>query len=260
MTMNKKNKPEGRPSTKDERLWFDELSMNEAEKAAKTNKVIIIPIGSVEEHGEHLPLATDSIQPEFVATEVAKKTMCLVAPTLRYGVCNSTRGFPGTISISFQALHKIVKDILEEFVRNGFKRILIMSGHAGQSHMAALRLAAQEVIWTNENKPPEKTVRIMVCSDYDFAYELKGKHFSDKDGHAGTIETARIMAIRPDLVKTKGKSSYPKMPRFEITPHPERLFPSGVIGDPTAATSKKGQMINDYVIENVVKLVRDLMH
>lgn len=253
------NKPHDRGAKKNEHLWFDELSMNEAEKAAKTNKVIILPIGSVEEHGEHLPLATDSIQPEYVATEVAKKTRCLVAPTLRYGVCNSTRGFPGTISISFDALYKIVKDILEEFVRNGFKRILIMSGHAGQSHMSALRLAAQEVIRASENKPSEKTVRIMVCSDYDFAYELKGKHFSDEDGHAGTIETARIMAIRPDLVKTKGRSSYPEMPRFEIILHPEKLFPSGVIGDPTTATSKKGHMINDYVIENIVKLVQDLM-
>ena len=56
----------------------------------------------------------------------------------------------------------------------------------------------------------------MVCSDYDFAYELKGKYFSDKDGHAGTIETSRVMAIRPDLVKKKGKKSYPKFPRFEI--------------------------------------------
>ena len=134
---------------KKEHLWFDELSMKEAEKAAKTDIAIIFPVGSVEEHGEHLPLSTDSIQPEFVALEVAKRTKSLVAPTLRYGVCNSTRGFPGTISISFEALYKMVKDVLEEFIRNGFRRILILSGHAGQSHMAALRLAAQEAIWKN---------------------------------------------------------------------------------------------------------------
>ena len=243
---------------KKEHLWFDELSMREAEKAAKTGKTIIFPVGSVEEHGEHLPLSTDSIQPEFVALEVAKKTKSLVAPTLRYGVCNSTRGFPGTISITFEALHKMVKDILEEFIRNGFRRILVLSGHAGQSHMAALRLAAQEVIWENENDNPEKRVRITVCSDYDFAYELKGKHISDKDGHAGTIETSRIMAIRPNLVKAEGKTSFPEMPRFEIVAHPEKFFPSGVIGDPTVASSRKGRLINDYVIENLVKLVKEL--
>ena len=259
MSNTKDNSRKKKPRKK-EHLWFDELSMKEAEKAAKTCKVIIFPVGSVEEHGEHLPLSTDSIQPEYVALEVARKTKCLVAPTLRYGVCNSTRGFPGTISITFEALYKMVRDVLEEFVRNGFRRILVLSGHAGQSHMAALRLAAQEVVWENENESLEKRVRIMVCSDYDFAYELKGKHFSDKDGHAGTIETSRVMTIRPDLVKTKGKISFPQMPRFEISAHPENYFPSGVIGDPTIASRKKGRVINDYVIENTVKLVKELMH
>ena len=124
--------------------------------------------------------------------------------------------------------------------------------------MAALRLAAQEVIWKNENDNSETRVRIMVCSDYDFAYELKGKHFSQKDGHAGTIETSRIMAIRPNLVKAKGKTSFPTMPRFEIVANPEKYFPSGVIGDPTVASSRKGRLINDYVIENLVKLVNEL--
>ena len=256
---NTKSKSQKTKLKKKEHLWFDELSMKEAEKAAKTGMTIIFPVGSVEEHGEHLPLSTDSIQPEFVALEVAKRTKSLVAPTLRYGVCNSTRGFPGTISITFEALHKMVKDILEEFIRNGFRRILVLSGHAGQSHMAALRLATQEVIWKNENDNLEKRVRIMVCSDYDFAYELKGKHFSDKDGHAGTIETSRIIAIRPNLVKAEGKTSFPEMPRFEIVAHPEKYFPSGVIGDPTVASSRKGRLINDYVIENTVKLVKELI-
>ena len=82
-------------SHKNEKLWFDELSMKEAEKAAEEGKVVIIPCGSVEEHGSHLPLCTDSLQAEHVALEVARKAGCLVAPPLRYGVCSSTRNFPG---------------------------------------------------------------------------------------------------------------------------------------------------------------------
>jgi creatinine amidohydrolase len=254
-----KNTSNNLPRKKNESLWFDTLSMKEADDAAKKGKVIILPVGSVEEHGRHLPLCTDSIQPEYVAIEVAKKTGCLIAPPLRYGVCNSTRNFPGTISISFEALYRITKDVVEEFIRNGFRRILVMSGHAGQSHMAALRLAAQEIVWNHEKENLENRPRIMVCSDYDFAYELKGKYFSDKDGHAGTIETSRVMAIKPNLVKMKGKSSFPQLPRFEIVAHPEDSFPTGIIGDPTVASRRKGQMINDYVVENVVKLVKDLM-
>jgi creatinine amidohydrolase len=98
----------------------------------------------------------------------------------------------------------------------------------------------------------------MVCSDYDFAYELKGKCFSEKDGHAGTIETSRVMAIRPSLIKTKGKKSFPELPRFEIVTDEERYFPSGVIGDPTEASTKKGRMANKYIISEVKKLVEEL--
>lgn len=239
-------------------FWFDELSMKEVEDCAKAGIVVIIPVGSVEEHGHHLPLCTDSLQPEHVALEVARKTRCLIAPPLRYGVCISTRNFPGTISIRFESLREIMMDILGEFLRNGFTRILVLSGHAGEAHMTALRLAAQEVIWHHENDTAERKPKIMVCSDYDFAYELRGKYFSDKDGHAGTIETSRVMVIRPDLVKGKGRANHPRLPRFEIVSRPERYFPTGVIGDPNAASLEKGRMINKYIIKNVMKLVEDL--
>jgi len=241
---------------KKEKVWFDELTMEEAEKAAKNDTVIIIPVGSVEEHGAHLPLCTDSIQPEYIAQEVAKKAKALIAPPLRYGVCNSTRNFPGTVSIQFETLHAIVKDVLEEFIRNGFTKFLILSGHAGQSHMAALRLAAQQVVWNHQKQ--KKQPRIQVCSDYDFAYELKGKYFDEKDGHAGTIETSRVKAIKPDLVRNKAKKHYPAMPRFEVLANPETRFPAGIIGDPTTATTKKGQMTNKYVVEQTIRLIEEL--
>ncbi|UCE96703.1 MAG: creatininase family protein [Candidatus Bathyarchaeota archaeon] len=241
-----------------ETYWFDELSMKEAEQAAKDGKVIIIPVGSVEEHGDHLPLNTDSLQAEYVALEVAKKANCLVSSPLRYGICNSTRHFPGTLSISFDSLRMIIIDILEEFIRNGFRRILILSGHAGRTHMAVLKLAARSVIMQHKDEKASERPRIMVCSDYDFAYELKGKHFGEEDAHGGTIETSRVMAIRSDLIKGKGRASFPEMPRFEIVPDPERYFPSGIMGDPTIASVEKGQMINEYVVKEVRKLVEEL--
>jgi creatinine amidohydrolase len=230
--------------------------MPEAEKAAKDGKVVIIPCGSIEEHGDHLPLSTDSLQAEFVALSVAQKTECLVAPPLRYGLCSSTRNFSGTITITFDTLRSMMIDILEDFIRNGFKRLLIITGHAGGSHMTAIRLAAKTVVVHHMNK--EDRPRIMVCSDYDFAYDLRGKDFDERDSHAGTIETSRVMAIRSDLMKGKGSPNYPTFPRFEVTPDPERYFPSGVMGDPTIASAEKGKKINDYVIEQIVKLVKEL--
>ncbi|WGM88610.1 MAG: creatininase family protein [Candidatus Bathyarchaeum tardum] len=239
-----------------DKIWFDELNMPQAEKAAKDGKVVIIPCGSIEEHGNHLPLNTDSLQAEYIAVEVAKKTGSLLAPPLRYGLCNSTRNFPGTVTISFDSLRSIMTDILDDFVRNGFKRLLVLTGHAGSSHMTAIKLAAKVVVnkhMTGKNRP-----RIMVCSDYDFAFDLKDKSIDDRDSHAGTIETSRVMAIRPDLVTGKGIKNFPELPRFEITSNPQKYFPSGVMGDPTIATTEIGQKINDYVIEQISELVEKL--
>jgi creatinine amidohydrolase len=239
-------------------LWLDQLSTKEAAQAAKDGAVVIFPIGSVEEHGDHLPLCTDSIQSEYIALEVAKKTGCLVAPPLRYGICNAGRNFAGTITIEFDTLYRLVHDILSELVRNGFTRIIVLSGHAGQSHMVALRLAAQDIVVKNDEAKTEPKVRIMVLSDFDFAEELTPKYASPKDGHAGTIETSLVMVIAPELIKAKGTASFPKMPRFEVVAHPELFFPSGVNGDPTAASVKKGQEINQYIIQQVVKLVETI--
>ena len=239
-------------------LWLDELSTVEAKKAADAGTVVIFPVGSVEEHGEHLPLCTDSVQPEYVALEVAKKTGCFVVPPLRYGICNAGRNFPGTLSIEFDSLYLITRDILSELARNGFNRIIVMSGHAGSTHMVALRLAAQNVVTQNAVVPSERKTRIMVLSDFDFAFEVKAPDLPENDGHAGYVETSRVMAIRPDLIKAKGKASFPNMPRFEVVSDPERYFPSGSMGDPTDASPSKGKTINAYVIEQVAKLVDEL--
>jgi len=239
-------------------IWLDELSTYEAKKAADIGTVVIFPVGSVEEHGRHLPLCTDSLQAEYIAVEAAKKTGCLVAPPFRQGICSAGRNFPGTISIEFDTLFAVTRDVLSELARNGFYHVIVLTGHAGSSHMTALRLAAQEVVKRKQDVGNRKT-RIMVLSDYDFAFELKDKLGFDKnDGHAGAIETSRVMSIRPDLIKAKGEPSFPNMPRFEIVADPERYFPSGVVGDPTQASQTKGHGINEYIIKQLIKLVDDL--
>ncbi|MCW4006023.1 MAG: creatininase family protein [Candidatus Bathyarchaeota archaeon] len=239
------------------RVWFDELSTFEAKEAAAAGVVVIFPLGSVEEHGAHLPLCTDSIQAEHVAVEVAKQTGCLVLPPIRYGICNAGRNFTGTLSIEFDTLYCLARDILSELIRNGFNRIIVMSGHAGSTHMTALRMAAQKVLTQPHNN--KRKTRIMVLSDFDFAFELNEQcKIPPNDGHAGDVETSRVMDIKADLVKAKGLACFPDMPRFEVVSDPEKYFPSGVMGDPTEASKEKGETINKYTIEQVAKLVEDL--
>jgi creatinine amidohydrolase len=232
---------------------LDELSMLEFKEKVDGDTVVILPIGAVEEHGPHLPLCTDSIQPEYIAEKVAEKTGALISPSIRYGFCSSTKNFPGTITISFDSLRSLVYDLLSEFIRNGIKNIVVLSGHAGRVHMAALRLAAERVV-------NEYNANIMVLSDYDIAYDLleKDKTIPPDDGHSGLIETSRIMAIRGDLVKGKGKAGKTRPPKFMMLKDPEKYFPSGVMGDPTNASKEKGEEINEYIINELVKLIEGM--
>jgi creatinine amidohydrolase len=232
-------------------MYLDELTMEEFSEKVKADTVVILPIGATEEHGPHLPLSTDSLQPEFIAKKVAKATGAIVAPPIRYGLCSSTRNFPGTISLSFDTLRSLVFDILSELTRHGIKKMVVLSGHAGRIHMAALRQAAEMIVREND-------VRIMVLSDYDIAYDLIEIDMSipKDDGHSGLIETSRIMDIREDLVKGDGVAGNTRPPKFMVLQDPEKYFPTGVMGDPTGASKPKGDQINDYIVKELVKLIK----
>jgi len=231
-------------------VLMDELNMNEFSERVKKGGLVILPIGSVEEHGEHLPLCTDSIQAEALVKRLSEKFDAMVAPAIRYGECSATRNFPGTITITFDTLRALVREVLEELCRNGIRRIIVLSGHAGRAHMIALREAGKEVV----RKVPD--LKLMVLSDYEIAYDLLGKGFDRDDGHAGTIETSRALQIRPDLVKGKPKKGVFRPPKYMIYNDPERFFPRGIWGDPSKASAEKGKKVEDYVFKELVKMIR----
>lgn len=234
-------------------MFLDEMTMKEFEERVNDKSVVILPIGAVEEHGAHLPLCTDSVQPEYVVQEVAKRTGAFIAPMIKYGVCSSTKNFPGTISLSFDTLRSLIYDVTSELVRNGFRNIVILTGHAGRLHMAALRLAAQKVV----DEHPE--TKVMVLSDYDIAYNLKFEEIPEGDGHSGMIETSRVMAVRGGLVKGKGEEHFPDFPRFRVVKDPERYFPSGVMGDPTKASKEFGERMNNAIIDELEALIKEMV-
>ena len=110
--------------------WQD-LTMPEFEAFREKSRAVLLPVGSLEEHGPHLPLGTDLFHALELARRVAKEHPVLVAPPLFYGVCRSTREHPGTVSLSGDTLRALVKDLGREFCRQGFRNLVIISGHAG---------------------------------------------------------------------------------------------------------------------------------
>src|SRR5437870_11649082 len=140
------------------------MTSEEFAAVAKKDPVVIVPVGALEEHGRHLPLGADVIQPLHVVDEVARRAQAYVAPPIPYGVCTTSRPYPGTVSVSVDALKAFVGDVLADFTRNGVRRIMIVSGHAGREHMMALRAAAQKDVDRGSGR------RARVLADYDILH------------------------------------------------------------------------------------------
>jgi creatinine amidohydrolase len=233
-------------------IFATEMTSPEFGEAVKAGRFFILPYGAMEEHGPHLPLGTDTIQPQNVARELALRLDAIILPTVHYGLCSSTANFPGTITITFDTLRAITRDLLNECVRHGIRDILLLSGHAGRTHMAAIKIAAEEVVKAN----PDGAIRPMVLSDYDLAYGAPDGLFPPDDGHGGDIETSRIMLMRPELVKGEGPACWPEFPKYLVVKHPEKAFPPGVWGDPTRASAEKGKKMNDYLVDELEGMIR----
>ncbi len=236
---------EGRP------VLLEEMTSSQFAAAAKRRPLAIVPVGSVEEHGVHLPLGTDSFQAEEVARRVAIEFDAFVCPPIRYGDCRSTRNFPGTLSLKHDTVAAIAEDIVSELTRNGIDKVMLLTGHAGSSHMSALRIGAMRVVERNPK------LKVMVLSDYDLAYDLRGKEFPEDDGHGGLIETSRILGIRPELVRPQRPVGKGRPPRFMVVTDPEKYFPTGIMGDSRQSSEEKGRTIDDYVVERLGALVSE---
>lgn len=215
---------------------------------------LLVPLGIVEEHGPHLPLDSDSIQAVHTCEAVATRVGAMVAPLLAYGNCSSTRNFPGSFSLRFDTLRMIAADILADCARHDIATVAFVSGHAGGAHMRALKLAAEEHV---EKSP---STRVFVLSDYELLGDFDAKLAADVDvprwdGHAGAMETSRMLDIRPDLVGKERVAHRVAFPDFLVEKHPERHFPTGVMGDPTLASARLGRAANEWIASRLAEVL-----
>ncbi|MGC9122970.1 MAG: creatininase family protein [Thermoplasmata archaeon] len=230
-------------------VYWTDLTYEDFKKIDHDKTLVILPVGSIEEHGPHLPLSSDTDQAIFVANKISEKIDSLILPPIYYGNTDLD-DFEGTITVSFNTLNSLILDILKSVIKWKFTKILIISGHAGSIHMAAIRDAALRIV-------RENAVKIMFLSDYDLAYELRGKLVPENDSHAGLIETSRMMIIRPDLVKNNFKYQFNGKGRFMIIDNYSSIYPYGTLSDPTGANEEIGKRVNDYVIEKMVQLIKE---
>lgn len=234
-------------------MIMENLTMEEFAHGVTLCKTVYIPFGSVEEHGSHLPLSTDTIEAYEVGKRAAERIALFVAPPVHYGSCRSTSRHPGTVSISTGTLKALLKDIVRSLHAQGLMNFVVLTGHAGGSHKMALQDAGEELIL----ELPE--INMAVVTEYDLAKEAGAQLIETRgDAHAGEIETSRIMHSHPHLVKGMGKPEYPSFPTGILVRDKRSFWPGGVWGDPTKASAEKGRLIESLVADKVVELVKTL--
>lgn len=234
-------------------MLIDQLTMPEFTAGLGLTRTVLVPFGATEEHGAHLPLGTDTFQADDVCRRLAELRPLFVAPAVPYGVCRSTGGHPGTLSITTSTLKALAIDVVRALYRQGLRNVVLISGHAGGTHNAAL-LDAGECLLDELSE-----LRIAVVTEYALASEAgRGLIETAGDSHAGEIETSRMLASRPQLVKGTSSAEIPAFPRFILVRDKRRFWPGGVHGDPGRASSGKGRQLETLTVAALGRLVDEL--
>jgi creatinine amidohydrolase len=187
--------------------------------------LLVVPVGSVEQHGPHLPVDTDTVIAEAVAATAADGLAGVVlAPAIAYGASGEHRGFPGTVSIGTEALAAVLVELARSALPP-FAAMVVVNGHGG-NHDALAAASA-------------------VCRREDRAVTVWSPRVPGGDGHAGRTETSLMLAARPERVRLDRLQAGNTTPLAELLPALRRdgvraHSPSGVLGDPTAATAEHG--------------------
>jgi creatinine amidohydrolase len=227
--------------------------MRAFEAGRETCTTVLLPCGSLEEHGPHLPLGTDTFHPEALARIAAERIPLWVAPPLHYGLCRSSGRHPGTVGIRGATLHALVKDIVRSLHGQGMRQVVVLSGHAGGTHMSTLIDAGEELL---EELPG---IRIAVLSVLDLGREAwKEILETPGDSHAGEMETSVMLHLHPDWVDGTAPEEYPVFPPHILVRNKRAFWKGGVWGNPGTAGAEKGRLFLEKSVEALVALIRTL--
>ena len=231
-------------------MRWEELTSPQIGALDREKTVVILPIGSVEQHGDHMPLGTDTILGQTVSLAAAGELDdVIVLPPPWYGFSAHHMRFPGSITLSAETLMAVVNDIVAAVVKHGFRRILIVNGHGGNG-------GAIDVLASTLGHRHYGVARIAALTYFTLARDeiaALRKSAPGGMGHACEFETAMMQAVRPELVHIdRATTIYPDPGSKYLTTdllggsairvyHDfGDLSPSGVLGDPSLATPEAG--------------------
>ncbi len=217
----------------------------------------VLPLGSTEYHGDHLPFGTDTLVAESLADAVSKRVsgmLCL--PALPFGMSRHYSSFPLSITLSTETQIHVIKEILESLNQQGLRRLLIINGHDG--NLPGIEAATREY----RVEHPEMKIAVLEAWWVTAAELLPKGTFEAWGGlgHAGEGETSIMLRVAPELVNlSKANGHIPKLPEHvQVKWLFKEITPFGVTGDPTKATSEKGILMWNALVDHLVSFVEDM--
>ncbi|WP_242206418.1 creatininase family protein [Aestuariivivens insulae] len=248
-------------------IW-DQLTTLELSKVAR-NIPVILTMAATEQHGKHLPLATDRLIGEHFANELHKviPSKVLVLPSISIGCSSHHMDFSGTLTISHDTFIRQVEDIVRSVMQHGFKNIILLNSHGG--NQAVGQVLVEKLGYEN---PTTNIIMVnwwKLASNALFALNESGK---GGVGHAGEFETSLMLLIAPHLVHAdnieKGKHTDTfswsegdmlrgaKVSYYRST---KEMTTNGVFGSPEYGSIEKGKHISKWVVDDLKKIIDDIL-
>ncbi|MGB3510672.1 MAG: creatininase family protein [Microcoleaceae cyanobacterium] len=234
----------------------------------KENVVIIQPVGSIEQHGPHLPLIVDSAIATYITGQALAKLdsniPAYALPTQYYGKSNEHWHFPGTITFTAQTLMAVLTEMAESIYRAGFRKLVFLNAHGGQPQV--IEIVARDLHQKYQDflvfpffawRAPNATEELLSLKEVELGI------------HAGEAETSVMLSMLPDVVRMdKAVTEYPQglpedsmlsmegqLPFAWLT---RELTRSGVLGDGKAGTKEKGDRILESITDSWVRVIQDV--
>lgn len=204
---------------------------------------LIIPVGTCEQHGPHLPLSGDTIIVERLSRDLSAEFAVMLAPTVEYGVDTETeRSFAGNASVRKKTLHRMLNDLLNAWESSGFREFILLTAHEADPHLEAM-----STVITNGAR-----VRVVDIFGVNFADLLQGQ---TEPMHGDEVDTSLLLYIAPELVNMELAQDY-MMSREELRRYRRGWLrvprtSAGSIGRPTLATAEKGRAMYERIYTRI---------
>jgi creatinine amidohydrolase len=252
-------------------VWLHEMRWPQIQQLRDSKAgVVIIPVGSVEQHGYHLPLGTDSMVAIRLAEDAARRTNALITPPLWFGWSPHHLALPGTISIRAEILTEMIFDVVSSLATHGLDRFIIVNGHR-IVNIPWLQISA-------EKAQRELNVKVAIYDPAWMSKEIVDQLEFGELGHADEIETSHMLHVMPHLVRmeeARDDHQSPKRKLYHVDPRTPQdtlcYVPStakymeqiaetsgGSIGRPSLATAEKGKRLHEHLVSRLVEVINEL--